>query len=320
MVNAQTLLLEKHTAQVKAIAKELGFDFVGISKADFLESEAPKLDAWLNKNYHGNMGYMAEHFDMRLDPRLLVNNAKSVVSLLYNYYPSEKLDETDDAIKISKYAYSQDYHTIIKERLGLLYQQLYQAIGEINGRYFVDSAPVMDKVWAAKSGLGWVGKNTNLINKGNGSFYFIAELIIDLPLIPDGPVKDYCGTCTRCIDACPTDAIVAPYIVDGSKCISYFTIELKEEIPAEWSGKFKNWAFGCDICQDVCPWNRFSKPHNEAGFMLSAELKELQTNGFEELTHETFNIIFKDSPLKRKKSEGFLQTLRFLKFSKNAAE
>jgi len=315
MVNAQTLLLEKQTAQVKAIAKELGFDFVGISKAEFLEEEAPKLEAWLNKNYHGQMGYMANYFDKRLDPRLLVDGAKSVISLLYNYYPEAKLDETEAAIKISKYAYAKDYHTVIKEKLGLLYQRLNQHIGEINGRVFVDSAPVMDKVWASKAGLGWLGKHTNLINKGNGSFFFIAELIVDLPLIPDGPIKDYCGTCTRCIDECPTDAIVAPYIVDGSKCISYFTIELKEEIPSEWTGKFKNWAFGCDICQDVCPWNRFSKPHNEPHFLLSAELKQLQANGFEELTQETFAKLFRNSPLKRKKSEGFLQTLRFLKFS-----
>ena len=315
MVNSQTLLLEKHTAQVKAIAKELGFDFVGISKAEFLEEEAPKLEAWLNKNYHGQMGYMANHFDKRLDPRLLVDGAQSVISLLYNYYPEEKLDETDGAIKISKYAYATDYHLVIKNKLHQFYSRIQETIGEINGRAFVDSAPVMDKVWATKSGLGWMGKHTNLINKGKGSFFFIAELIVDLPLVSDGPIKDYCGTCTRCIDACPTDAIVAPYVVDGSKCISYFTIELKEEIPTEWAGKFKNWAFGCDICQDVCPWNRFSKGHNEPQFLLSAELKALQANGFEELSKEAFSKVFKNSPLKRKKSEGFLQTLRFLKFS-----
>jgi len=315
MVNAQTLLLEKHTAQVKAIAKELGFDFVGISEACYLETEAPKLENWLNKNYHGSMGYMANHFDKRLDPRLLVDGAKSVISLLYNYYPAQKLDESDEAIKISKYAYADDYHLVIKDKLNHFYLRLKETIGDINGRVFVDSAPVMDKVWAAKSGLGWVGKHSNLINKGNGSFFFIAELIIDLPLVADGPIKDYCGTCTRCIDACPTDAIVAPYVVDGSRCISYFTIELKEEIPTEWQGKFKNWAFGCDICQDVCPWNRFSKPNNEPRFILSGNLKTLQANGFEELTNETFNEVFKNSPLKRKKSEGFLQTLRFIKFS-----
>ena len=315
MVNAKTLLLEKQTAQVKAIAKELGFDFVGISEAGFLEDEAPKLSDWLNKNYHGSMGYMANHFDKRLDPRLLVDDAKSVISLLYNYYPAQKLDESDEAIKISKYAYADDYHLVIKDKLNQFYLRLKETIGDINGRAFVDSAPVMDKVWAAKSGLGWVGKHTNLINKGNGSFFFIAELIIDLQLVADGPVKDYCGTCTRCIDACPTDAIVAPYVVDGSKCISYFTIELKEEIPSEWQGRFKNWAFGCDICQDVCPWNRFSKPNNEPRFVLSANLKALQANGFEELTHQAFDKVFKNSPLKRKKSEGFLQSLRFIKFS-----
>ena len=315
MVNAQTLLLEKHTAQVKAIAKELGFDFVGISKAEFLEEEAPKLEAWLNKNYHGQMGYMANHFDKRLDPRLLVDDAQSVISLLFNYYPEEKLDESEGAIKISKYAYGEDYHLVIKDKLHQFYQRIQVEIGEINGRAFVDSAPVMDKVWAAKSGLGWMGKHTNLINKGNGSFFFIAELIVDLPLVPDGPIKDYCGTCTRCLDACPTDAIVAPYVVDGSKCISYFTIELKEEIPTEWKGKFNNWAFGCDICQDVCPWNRFSKPHQEPRFLLTDDLKNLQDTDFEQLNNEVFNKIFKNSPLKRKKSEGFLQTLRFLKFS-----
>jgi len=316
MVNAQTLLLEKRALRVKNIGKSLGFDFVGISKAVFLETEAPRLEAWLNKNYQGNMAYMANHFDKRLDPRLLVDGATSVISVLYNYYPEEKLDETDEAIKISKYAYGEDYHLVIRDKLNLFYQLLKDELGEINGRAFVDSAPVMDKVWAAKSGLGWVGKNTNLITKQQGSFFFIAELIVDIELAEDGPIKDYCGTCTRCIDACPTDAIVAPYVVDGSKCISYFTIELKEEIPAEWEGNFNNWAFGCDICQDVCPWNRFSKANNEPRFGLQTDLKDLQLAEFHELTEESFNKIFKNSPLKRKKASGFINTLQFLKSNK----
>jgi epoxyqueuosine reductase len=301
----------KNTALIKAEAKRLGFDYVGISKADFLEEEAPRLENWLNKNSHGKMTYMENHFDKRLDPRLLVPGAKSIISLLLNYYPAE-LQETD-APKISKYAYGKDYHLVIKEKLNLLLEFIREHIGDVDGRAFVDSAPVMDKAWAKKSGLGWIGKNSNLINKGTGSFYFIAELIVDLPLEYDGAIKDYCGTCTKCMDACPTNAIVAPYVVDGSKCISYFTIELKENIPNEVKGKFDNWMFGCDVCQDVCPWNRFSKPHEEPHFKAHTELLGMKQSDWYELTEETFKRVFKDSAVKRTKFGGLKRNLDFIK-------
>ncbi len=260
----------KYTAFIKSEAKRLGFLSCGISKSGFLEEEAPRLEKWLNQNQHGQMAYMENHFDKRLNPNLLVDDAKSVVSLLLNYYPSET--QIDGTYKISKYAYGQDYHFVIKEKLKELLFSIQENIGEVSGRAFVDSAPVLDKAWAAKSGLGWIGKNSNLITKTIGSYYFIAELIIDLELDYDNATTDHCGTCTACIDACPTEAIVAPYVVDGSKCISYFTIELKDNIPTEMKGKFNDWAFGCDICQDVCPWNKFSKPHNEPLFNTNAEL------------------------------------------------
>lgn len=259
-----------YTKIIKSEAKKLGFLSCGISEAGFLEKEAPRLENWLNQNRHGEMKYMENHFDKRLNPTLLVDDAKSVISLLLNYYPSEK--QNGESYKISKYAYGEDYHFIIKDKLKQLLQFIQTEIGEVNGRVFVDSAPVLDKAWAAKSGLGWIGKNSNLITQKTGSFYFIAELIIDLELEYDNPVTDHCGTCTACIDACPTEAIVAPYVVDGSKCISYFTIELKENIPAEMKGKFDDWMFGCDICQDICPWNRFSKPHSEPLFSPNPEL------------------------------------------------
>lgn len=302
----------KHTTLIKAEAKRLGFDYVGISKADFLEEEAPRLENWLNNNMHGQMSYMQNYFDKRLDPRLLVPGAKSVISLLLNYYPSVK-QEDDTAPKISKYAYGKDYHLVIKEKLNLLLEFIKENIGEVDGRAFVDSAPVLDKAWAKKGGLGWIGKNSNLINKSSGSFYFIAELIVDLDLEYDGAVKDYCGTCTKCIDECPTDAIVAPYVVDGSKCISYFTIELKENIPNDVKGKFNNWMFGCDICQDVCPWNSFSKPHHEANFQANAELLGMKKQDWEELTEETFRRVFKDSAVKRTKFAGLKRNLGFIK-------
>ena len=301
-----------YTQLIKSESQRLGFDYCGISKADFLEEEAPRLENWLNNNMHGQMSYMQHHFDKRLDPRLLVPGAKSVVSLLLNYYPSEKQkDET--APKISKYAFGEDYHLVIKEKLNQLLEFIKKNIGDVDGRVFVDSAPVMDKAWAKKGGLGWIGKNSNLINKNSGSFYFIAELIIDLELEHDGPIKDYCGTCTRCMDACPTEAIVAPYIVDGSKCISYFTIELKENIPNEVKGKFDNWMFGCDICQDVCPWNRFSKPHKEKQFEPKDELLGMTKSDWQELTEETFKRVFKDSAVKRTKFNGLHRNLEFLK-------
>ena len=302
----------KHTQLIKSEAKRLGFDYVGISKADFLEEEAPRLENWLNNNMHGQMSYMQNYFDKRLDPRLLVPGAKSVISLLLNYYPSEKQAD-DTAPKISKYAYGKDYHLVIKEKLNQLLEFIKENIGEVDGRAFVDSAPVLDKAWAKKGGLGWIGKNSNLINKSSGSFYFIAELIVDLDLEYDGAIKDYCGTCTKCIDECPTDAIVAPYVVDGSKCISYFTIELKENIPNDVKGKFDNWMFGCDICQDVCPWNSFSKPHQEPHFKANLELLGMKKQDWEELTEETFRRVFKDSAVKRTKFAGLKRNVEFLK-------
>ena len=302
----------KNTLLIKAEAKRLGFDYVGISKADFLEEEAPRLENWLNNNMHGQMSYMQNHFDKRLDPRLLVPGAKSVVSLLLNYYPSEKQADIT-APKISKYAYGKDYHDVIKEKLNYLLEFIKENIGEVDGRAFVDSAPVLDKAWAKKSGLGWIGKNSNLINKSSGSFYFIAELIVDLDLEYDGAVKDYCGTCTKCIDECPTGAIIAPYVVDGSKCISYFTIELKENIPNEVKGKLDNWSFGCDVCQDVCPWNSFSKPHTEPHFQANAELLNMKKEDWYELTEETFKRVFKGSAVKRTKFTGLTRNLEFIK-------
>jgi len=303
--------LEKNTLLIKKTAQKLGFDYCGVAKAEYLEEEAPKLEAWLAKNYHGKMAYMANHFDKRLDPGKLVDDALSVISLMYNYYPPKKLPEEKDDVKIAKYAYGKDYHFVIRDKLKHFLEILREEIGEINGRAFVDSAPVMERQWAQKSGLGWTGKNSLLLNKNSGSFFFLAELIIDLPLQYDNPVtKDYCGTCTRCIDACPTDAIVQDNLIDASKCISYLTIELKEEIPTEFKGKMENWAFGCDICQDVCPWNRFSKPHQEREFLPSPELEKLD---WEEITKETFNRVFKKSAVKRSKWEGLKRNIQFLR-------
>ena len=283
----------------------------GISRAEFLEQEAPRLENWLHKNYHGQMAYMENHFDKRLNPTLLVDGAKSVISLLLNYYPSEF--QNQESFKISKYAYGEDYHFVIKDKLKQLLQFIQEEIGEVNGRVFVDSAPVLDKAWAAKSGLGWIGKNANLLTQKVGSFYFIAELIVDLELEYDTPTTDHCGSCTACIDACPTEAIVQPYVVDGSKCISYFTIELKDNLPQEMKGKFNDWAFGCDVCQDVCPWNRFSKPHNEPLFQPKPELLNFSKKDWQELTKETFNKVFKNSAVKRTKFEGLMRNMEFLK-------
>jgi epoxyqueuosine reductase len=299
---------------IKAEAKRLGFEYCGISKAEFLEEEAPRLEQWLNKGMQGQMSYMENYFDKRLDPRLLVDGARSVISLLLNYYPSQSQSDPS-APKISKYAYGKDYHFVIKDKLKELANFITENIGEVNGRAFVDSAPVLDKAWAKRSGLGWTGKNSNLINKQSGSFFFIAELIVDLDLEYDGPVKDYCGSCTRCIDSCPTGAIVEPYVVDGSKCISYFTIELKESIPGDMKGKFGNWMFGCDICQDVCPWNRFSKPHSEPAFEPSTGLLEMKQKDWEEITEEVFQKLFRDSAVKRTKFKGLKRNLEFLRIS-----
>ena len=300
---------------IKAEAKNLGFIFCGIAKAEFLEEEAPRLEAWLNKGMHGEMQYMENHFDKRLDPRLLVDGARSVISLGLNYYTEDiQLDAASP--KISRYAYGADYHHVIKDKLKQLLQVINEKIGEVNGRAFVDSAPVLDKAWAKKAGMGWIGKNTNLISKKTGSFFFLAELIVDIELEYDvEPTADHCGSCTRCIDACPTEAIVAPYIVDGSRCISYLTIELKNEIPTEFKGKMDNWMFGCDVCQDVCPWNKFSVLHNEATFAPHPELLGITHNDWQEITQDTFQKVFKSSAVKRTKYSGLKRNIEFLRDS-----
>lgn len=303
--------ITQNTLLVKNIAQELGFDACGISKAEFLEEEAPTLEKWLKQQHHGKMQYMENHFDKRLDPRLLVPDSKSVVSLIYNYYPKQKILHQDHELKISKYAYGKDYHLVIKDKLKRFFQEIQTQIGQVSGRVFVDSAPVMDKVWAKKSGIGWIGKHSNVINPKKGSFFFIAELILDLELISDAPIRDYCGTCTRCIDACPTNAITEPYVVDGSKCISYYTIELKDEIEITQKGKFENWIFGCDICQDVCPWNRFATPHQEPHFEPHPDLKTMKKQDWEELTEEIFRDLFKKSAVKRAKFDGLKRNIKF---------
>lgn len=303
---------ETRSKKIKEIIKLHGFDYCGISKAEFLQEEEPRLTEWLKKNHHGKMSYMENHFDKRLDPTKLVEGSKSVISVLFNYYTDKKqLD--DESPKISKYALGEDYHHVIKEKLANVVEEMKKNIGDFECRIFVDSAPVLDKVWAKKSGLGWIGKNSNLITKESGSFFFIAEIICDLELEYDGPIKDYCGTCTACIDECPTDAIIKPYVVDGSKCISYFTIELKDEIlPKEVKGKMDNWMFGCDICQDVCPWNSFAKKHQEKLFEPNDKLLSMSKNDWQELTEEIFSELFKRSAVKRTKFEGLKRNVKFL--------
>ncbi|MCG2460345.1 tRNA epoxyqueuosine(34) reductase QueG [Flavobacteriaceae bacterium F89] len=302
---------ELHTKLIKSEASRLGFLSCGISRAEFLEEEAPRLERYLNQGMHGEMGYMENYFDKRLDPTKLVEGSKSVISLLFNYYPEEK--QIENTYKVSKYAYGQDYHHVIKSKLRALQEFISEEIGEINGRAFVDSAPVLDKAWAAKSGLGWIGKHTLLLSQQVGSFYFVAELIVDLELEYDSPVTDHCGSCTACIDACPTQAIVADRVVDGSKCISYFTIELKNEIPMEFHGKFDDWMFGCDICQDVCPWNRFSKPHSEPLFDPHPDLLSMTKKDWEEITEDVFRKVFQKSAVKRTKFSGLKRNIEFLK-------
>lgn len=287
----------------------MGFSFCGISRATYLEEEAPKLEEWLRRNYQGKMSYLENHFEKRLDPRKLVPGAKSVISLIYNYFP-EKDQATRDGFKVAKYAYGKDYHFVIKDKLKDFFEKLKNQIGEIDGRVFVDSAPVHERAWAAKSGLGWIGKNSLLLNKEMGSFFFLAEIILDLELNPDGPVKDHCGTCTACMDACPTDAIPEPYVVDGSRCISYLTIELKEEIPDEFHDKMEGWIFGCDICQDVCPWNRFSKPHGEPAFQPGG-WENFTKDDWTELTEEVFRKVFQKSAVKRTKFSGLRRNIDF---------
>ncbi|HEY9007605.1 MAG TPA: tRNA epoxyqueuosine(34) reductase QueG [Ohtaekwangia sp.] len=301
----------QHSRFIRQVATELGFSFCGISKAEFLADEVPRLEAWLKRGYQGKMSYLENHFDKRLDPTLLVPGAKSVVSLIYNYYPPKDLAKEGE-LKIAKYAYGEDYHFVIKDKLKVFMQRLEKDIGAIQGRAFVDSAPVMERVWAKRSGIGWIGKNSLLLNKQMGSFFFLAELIIDLELEYDGPAKDYCGTCTACMDACPTDAIPQPYVVDGSKCISYFTIELKEEIPTDVKGKFENWIFGCDICQDVCPWNSFSKPHNEPAFQPHPDLENMTRQDWREITDDVFQKLFRHAAVKRTKLEGLRRNILFV--------
>jgi epoxyqueuosine reductase len=301
-----------HTHYIKSYASRLGFDYCAIARAQKLDEDAQRLEQWLNQGMHGAMGYMERYFDLRVDPTRLVPGAKSVITLLKNYYPIQK--QENESPRISKYAYGKDYHEVIRARMNEFLQLIQENIGEVNGRGFVDSAPVLERSWAQRSGLGWIGKNGNLINKQSGSFFFIATLITDLSLDFDDPfAKDYCGNCTRCIDACPTGAILPGKIVNGSQCISYFTIELKELlIPAEMNGKFDNWAFGCDTCQDVCPWNRFSKPTNESEFAPIPEILNLSSREWEEMTEESFRKIFKDSPISRTKWKGMQRNIKFL--------
>lgn len=300
------------TALIKREAKRLGFDACGISKAEKLDDQAHLLEAWLNQNMHGQMKYMANHFDKRIDPRLLVENAKSVISFSHNYYTQNTQQE--DAPKIAMYALGKDYHEVVKHKLEMVLNFVRSKVGDVNARCFTDSAPVMERAWAQRSGIGWQGKNTNLLTKRNGSYFFLAEIILDLELEYDSPVKDYCGTCTKCIDACPTDAIYEPYKLDGSRCISYFTIELKDEkIPAEMKGKFENWMFGCDICQQVCPINSQAQQHQEPLFNASDELLNMKQKDWEELNEEKFKTLFKGSPVKRTKFKGLKRNIDFLK-------
>jgi epoxyqueuosine reductase len=304
--------IQNRTDLIKTEAKRLGFMDCRISKAGFLEEEAPRLEEWLANGSHGKMSYMENHFDKRLDPTKLVEGAKAVISLSLNYYSTETRSDID-APKISMYAYGRDYHKVIKAKLKALINYIHEEIGEVGGRAFVDSAPVMDKAWAVKSGIGWMGKHSNVLSKKTGSFYFISELILDLELSTDSPVTDHCGECTACIDACPTGAIIKPYVVDGSKCISYFTIELKDEIfPKEYHGKFDDWVFGCDICQEVCPWNRFSKQHKEPDFYPHKDLLNLTKTEWEELTEDVFQELFKGSAVKRTKYQGLKRNIGFL--------
>jgi epoxyqueuosine reductase len=302
---------EKYAALIKEEAQRLGFMDCGISRAVFLEEEAPRLEEWLSRGYQGSMQWLANHFDKRLDPTSLVPGAKSVVSVLMNYYPEEQ-QKDPEAPKIAKYAYGEDYHFVVKHRLKSLLNFIREEIGEVDGRAFVDSAPVMERAWAARSGLGWIGKHGLLLSKAAGSFYFLGELIIDLELEPDQPTTDHCGSCTRCIDACPTDAIVAPEVLDSNKCISYLTIELRDAIPSGFKDQMENWAFGCDICQDVCPWNRFSSPTKEERFKPHEEMLGMAQQDWHEITEEVFQKIFKKSAVKRAKYAGFRRNLKFL--------
>lgn len=299
-----------HSAIIKSLAHEVGFSFCGISNADFLEKEAPRLEAWLAKGHHGEMKYLENYFDLRLDPRKLVPGTKSVVSLMYSYYPTENISR--DSYNIAKYAYGEDYHQVVRDKCRELMEKMKASIGDIQGRAFVDSAPVMERAWAEKAGLGWVGRHGLLINKQAGSFFFLAELMIDLVCEPDSPANDHCGTCTRCVDACPTNAILPNKTLNASQCISYLTIELKNQIPAEFSGKMEDWIFGCDICQDVCPWNRFSKVHDEKQFAPKEELKSLDRSAWEDISEEVFGQLFRKSAVKRTGYKGLKRNIDFV--------
>ena len=305
--------VEKNSRLVKQTATRLGFEYCGIARAQKLDDDAARLEKWLKNGFQGSMQYMENHFELRIDPSRLVPGAKSVITLLKNYYPQQ--EQASGSPRVAKYAFGSDYHDVIKKQLNTFLQTITAETGEIHGRGFVDSAPVLERSWAQRSGLGWIGKNANLITKDSGSFYFIATLITDLELLYDDPFsKDYCGTCTRCIDACPTEAIMPGNVVDGSKCISYFTIELKEMlIPDALKGKFNDWMFGCDVCQDVCPWNRFSTPTKEDGFTPIPEILNFSSREWEQLTEEKFREIFRYSPLKRSKFSGIQRNLRFIK-------
>ena len=303
---------EERSKEVKRMARELGFAFCGVSEARKLEEHEASLTKWLNRGMHGKMQWMENHFEKRLDPRLLVPGAKSVISLLFNYYPQHAFDQEN--LKISKYAYGRDYHFVIKDKLKDLMHAISTRWGQVNGRVFVDSAPVLDRAWAANSGLGWIGKNSMLITKSKGSYYFIAELILDIDLAQDGPTTDHCGTCTACIDACPTDAIVGDKVIDSNRCISYLTIELKEEIPSHFKGNMEGWVFGCDICQDVCPWNRFAQENQEDQFVPHPALQGLHQGDWEELTQEVFQEVFKKSAVKR---AGYVKLKKSIQFCKD---
>ena len=308
------LILEKRSDIVKSIASELGFSFCGISKSRFLKEEEPRLINWLKQGYNGKMAYMENHFDKRLDPSKLVDGTKSVISLLFNYFPqNDQLSKGN--YKISKYAYGKDYHDVIRKKLKEFLSKMQEQIGEsVSGRGFTDSAPILERAWAKQSGIGWVGKNGNLINKGHGSFFFLAELLVDIELLEDQPYqKDYCGSCTACIDACPTGAIVDNTVIDSNKCISYLTIELREAIPSEFKDSMDSWMYGCDVCQDVCPWNRFSKPHSEPQFEPNDSLKDMKDSDWEDLSEELFRDLFKGSAVKRTKFSGLIRNIKFNK-------
>jgi epoxyqueuosine reductase len=298
--------------KIKEIAHRHGFQFCGLSAAGYLEEEAPRLEAWLNQGMQGQMTYMENHFDKRLDPRKLVDGCQSVISLVYNYFPSPNHSLLHDSFKVSKYAFGVDYHSVVKEKMKAMWDDMQNEMGEFQGRMFVDSAPVLEKAWARKSGIGWIGKNANLIIPKQGSFYFLAEMLVDFPVVSDGPIKDFCGTCTRCIEACPTDAIT-PYVVDGSKCISYFTIELKKGLPIEIQADFQDWIFGCDICQDVCPWNRHAKAHEEPQFEPKQEMVGLTKSDWEELSEQAFKELFHYSALKRTQLAGIRRSIAHVK-------